>query len=325
MSPVRAFAAGTIGIGLYLHDLPAPEAVERLVAQAVAAEGVGFDGASMAEHHAGFRSYLPNPLLAASWILAATDRIWSGPNPLLLPLRNAAVVAEDLAWLDARFPGRVGAGVAPGYHPDDFTALDVGSFDRRGSEYEVQLARITAVLGGRDDDPLAADHAVRALGDRHIPIVGAAGSARAARRAAAAGIGLLMDSMASPEELAAVAAVYSAAGGDGPRVLGRRIWVGEPPLELFEAQLAAYRSKADAGSFMQSVTTSALIGGSVDSIVERVVAAAQAAGASALALRIHLPGLDPAIADEQITTVGEELLPPLRRALANTSTSWEGP
>lgn len=307
---------GSIGIGLYLHDLPAGDAVDRLVAQAVIAERSGFDAATVAEHHAGFRSYLPNPILAASWMLAETARIWSGPNPLLLPLRNAGLVAEDLAWLDARFPGRVGGGVAAGYQADDFTALGIDGFDARGRLYGDQLAALAAALRGADSGLLGRDHALAALDGRSIPLVGAAGSRAAAERAARAGVGLLADSMASPAALARVAAMYEEAGGAGPRLLGRRIWVGEAPMHLFEAQLAGYRSKAGDGSFIHTVTTDALLHGTAEQVVEQVLDAATAFGATALALRIHLTGLDPDVADDQIRRVGEEVLPVLRGAFA---------
>ena len=35
-----------------------------------------------------------------------------------------ALLAEEVAWLDARFPGRVGIGVGPGSLPLDFEAMD---------------------------------------------------------------------------------------------------------------------------------------------------------------------------------------------------------
>lgn len=316
---MTAFAPATIGIGLYLHDLPAPAAVERLVEQAVIAERVGFDGATLAEHHAGFGNYLPDPLQAANWLLGATEHIWSGPGPLLLPLRNVRLVAEQIAWLDARFPGRVGAGFAPGYHADDFAALGIDNFDRRGSAYASMLIELTSILGGREDGPLGRDRAVQALGGRAIPMVGAAGSKRAAQRAADAGIGLLMDSMAAPADLARLVDQYEAAGGRGPRVVGRRVWVGEPPLELFEAQLSTYQSKAGDASFIQAATTDALIGGTAESVLDGLAEVAVAARATAFALRVHLPGLEPEIADEQIQRVGEEILPELRAVLERTS------
>lgn len=309
-----ALAPGSIGIGLYLHDLPAVELVDRLVAQARLAEDVGFDSATVAEHHGGFRSYLPNPTLAASWILAATDRLWSGPNPLLLPLRNVVLAAEDLAWLAARFPGRVAAGVAAGYQVDDFTAVGVDGFDARGRTYGEQLVRLATALRGEDDGPLGADHAVQVCRDHPIPVVGAAGSKGAARRAARAGTGLLFDSMTPPADLAQVVAWYEEAGGAGPRLLGRRVWVGEPPMDLFEAQLASYQGKAEQGSWLQRTTANALIHGRADEVIEQVLVAARAAGATGLALRVHLPGLEPAVAEAQLRRLGEEVLPGLREA-----------
>ena len=308
-----AMAPGSIGLGLYLHDGPAGAAVDHLVAQAVLAERSGFDAVTVAEHHAGFRSYLPNPLLAASWMLDATERVWSGPNPLLLPLRDALLVAEDLAWLAVRFPGRVAAGFAAGYHEDDFAALGNDGFAGRGRRYGEQLVALAAALdGGAAAGRLAGDHAIAQLAPGSVPLAGAAGSAAAARRAARAGVGWLMDSMATADDLARIAGEYVAAGGDGPRVLGRRVWVGAPPLHLFEAQLSAYQSKAEPGSWLQAATGDALIGGRAEEVAERVSHAAEAAGATVLALRVHLPGLTPEQACEQIEAVAAEVLPRLR-------------
>ncbi|HEX2849358.1 MAG TPA: LLM class flavin-dependent oxidoreductase [Acidimicrobiales bacterium] len=309
-------AAGSVGLGLYLHDLPPGPATHRLVAQAVAAEQAGFDGVSVAEHHAGFPGYLPNPVLAATWMLEATRRLWCGPMPLLLPLRSPALVAEDLAWLDARFPGRVAAGFAPGYHADDFAAVGAGGFEERGRLYGERLTQVASTLRGEATGPAGRDRAVVARGGVPVPLVSAAGSPGAARRAARAGVGLLLDSMARADDLARVVAAYEGAGGTGPCILGRRVWVGDPPLHLFEAQLAAYRSKADAASWMQQASADLLIGGAADEVVDRVVEAAKAAHATALALRVHLPGLDPDVADDQIRRVGAQVVPAVRAALS---------
>lgn len=311
---MTAMPPGSVGVGLYLHDLPAVQAVDRLVSQAVLAEQAGFDSATVAEHHAGFRSYLPNPILAASWMLAETERIWSGPNPLLLPLRDVPTVAEDLAWLDARFPGRVAGGLAAGYQEADFVALRRAGFETRGRTYGEQVLELAAILRGEDAGPIGRDHAVSGLAGRTVPLVGAAGSPAAARRGAKAGIGLLYDSMATNEDLARVVGYHADAGGGGPRLLGRRVWVGDPPMHLFEAQLAAYKGKADAGSWLQAATTAALLHGPAEQVIEQVLAAASAARATALALRVHLPGLEPGAADDQIRRLGEEVLPGLREA-----------
>jgi alkanesulfonate monooxygenase SsuD/methylene tetrahydromethanopterin reductase-like flavin-dependent oxidoreductase (luciferase family) len=314
---MTVLADGSVGLALYLHDLPVAQAVDRLVAQAVLAEESGFDGVTVPEHHAGFRSYLPTPLLAASWLLCETERLWVGPVPLLLPLRNAALVAEELSWLDVRFPGRVVAGTAPGYQADDFRAVDDDGFERRGAVYGARLQQLAAALRGEAGGLLGRDHSLADRSRPPVPVVGAAGSPAAARRAASAGVGLLMDSTTSDDRLSEVAAAYVAAGGNGPRLLNRRVWVGDPPVELLERQLAAYRDKADAASWMQSVTADVVAAGTPPQIVERLLSATDASGATSVALRVHLQGLEPAEADEQIRQVGEQLLPALREALAH--------
>ena len=110
----------------YPHDEPrrASAVIDELRAQAALAVEHGFDGVMTSEHHGGFAGYLPNPLQLAGFLLDAMPRGWAAPCPLLLPLRPAALVAEEIAWLAARFPGRVGLGVAAGALPADFEIMD---------------------------------------------------------------------------------------------------------------------------------------------------------------------------------------------------------
>jgi len=319
---MAALAAGQICLGLYLHESDVRGAVARLVEQAVLAEQSGFDGVTLAEHHAGFPTYLPNPLLASSWILESTTRLWSGPLPLLPALRPPALVAEDLAWLAVRHPGRVVAGFAAGYHEDDFVAVGDEGYARRGATYGARVREIAAALRGAADGPLAGDPALAVAAG--VPLVGAAGSAAAARRAADAGVGLLMDSMSADDALATVVAAWTGAGGAGPVLLNRRVWVGEPPLELFSRQLAGYRKKAEVGSWMQAASTDALVSGAPEQIAERLAASIEASNATALGLRVHVNGLAPAAAEEQIRLVGDRVLPLLRPLLPSPSGAIAG-
>jgi len=112
---MEPFAPGSVSLRLYPHnDLSATGIVDELRTQASLAVQHGFDGVMTSEHHGGFHGYLPNPLQAAGWCLEAMPGGWAAPCPLLLPLRPPALVAEEIAWLAARFPGRVGIGVASG-------------------------------------------------------------------------------------------------------------------------------------------------------------------------------------------------------------------
>ena len=85
------FAPGSISLRLYPHlDLPAPEIVEELRAQAALAATHGFDGVMTSEHHGGFAGYLPNPLQMSAFILGENDSGWVAPCPLLLPLHRTS-------------------------------------------------------------------------------------------------------------------------------------------------------------------------------------------------------------------------------------------
>src|SRR6266545_5796605 len=147
-----SFAPGSVSLRLYPHnDLPAPAIVEELRAQAALGAEHGFDGVMTSEHHGGFAGYLPNPLQVAGWCLEAMPNGWAAPCPLLLPLRPAALVAEETAWLAARFPGRVGVGVASGALASDFQVMGL---EMRGlsATFAASLERVVALLSGHVPD-----------------------------------------------------------------------------------------------------------------------------------------------------------------------------
>ena len=178
------FAAGSVSLRLYPHnDLPAPAIVDELRAQAALAATHGFDGVMTSEHHGGFHGYLPNPLQAAGWCLEAMATGWAAPSPLLLPLRPPALVAEEVAWLAARFPGRVGLGVASGALPEDFEIMGA-SMEHLAEQFSNALEIVTRILDGSDPGALAGDPAVKACIDQPVPVVSAAMGFTAVRRAA---------------------------------------------------------------------------------------------------------------------------------------------
>src|SRR5438105_11587701 len=100
------------------------------------------------EHHGDFAGYLPNPLQLAGFLLDAMPTGWAAPCPLLLPLRPAPLVAEEIAWLAARFPGRVGVGVAAGALPVDFEIMET-TMDDLAPRFAAALVAVTDALQGR--------------------------------------------------------------------------------------------------------------------------------------------------------------------------------
>jgi alkanesulfonate monooxygenase SsuD/methylene tetrahydromethanopterin reductase-like flavin-dependent oxidoreductase (luciferase family) len=305
-------ARSSVSLRLYPHDLAPADVVTELMAQARLAESAGFDGVMTSEHHGGFPNYVPNPLLATTWALDATDRIWAAPCPMLLPLRPVAQVIEDIAWTAQRFPGRVGAGFAAGALADDFVLSGV-PFEEMRARFRAALPVAVAGLRGDADGPLADDPAVAALRSRAVPTVSAALSPAAARRAGALGVGLLFDSLISPERAAEVSAAHEETGGAGSRVLIRRVWVGTPPATVVATQMDRYRRVAPASAQERWGAGDSLVTSSDPAeIADRLVELLRATNCDALNIRLFQAGTTPAQVRDQIELVGGEVLPLLR-------------
>lgn len=309
-------APGSISLRLYPHDLRAADIVGELRAQALLAEQVGFDGVMTSEHHGGFPNYLPNPLLAATWALDATDEIWAAPCPMLLPLRPASQVIEDLAWTAQRFPGRLGAGFAAGAMQHDFDLAEV-PFDEMVDRFKAALPRVTAALtGGEPEAALADDAAVGALQQSPVPVVSAVASRAAARRAARLGIGLLFDSIIGIERVAELSMVHEQAGGGGSRILIRRAWVGDPPGEAVATQMARYRAAAPAAATAHWASDGGLVAASdPGEVAARLAQQLSDAHCDALNLRVFHAGVDPLEVRRQIERLGDDVLPRLRQGI----------
>jgi alkanesulfonate monooxygenase SsuD/methylene tetrahydromethanopterin reductase-like flavin-dependent oxidoreductase (luciferase family) len=311
MSP---FAPGSVSFRSYPHDsLDAPEILAELCTQAALATSHGFDGVMTSEHHGGFAGYLPNPLQLAGFLLDAMPEGWAAPCPLLLPLRPTALVAEETAWLDARFAGRVGIGVAAGALPVDFDIVDTTMEDLAG-RFGAALTTLAAALRGEAVGTLAHDPAIARTRARPIPVLSAAASKAAARRAAAAGVGLLFDSLVTPDHVRALVDEYHRDGGTQPCVLIRRVWVGEPPRADVERQVDVYRSYAPANAAARWGTDE-MATGSADTIAKQLVETAHQAGVNALNLRVHVPGVGVDAAREQIARIGTDVVPFVKEQL----------
>jgi len=310
------FAPGSVSLRLYPHnDLPAPAIVEELRAQAALGAERGFDGVMTSEHHGGFAGYLPNPLQVAGWCLEAMPHGWAAPCPLLLSLRPPALVAEETAWLAARFPGRVGVGVAAGALKDDFEVMAL-SMDDRAARFAKGLEELVGALSGSDPRGLADDPAIKACAEHPVPVLSAAMSLTAVRRAARHGVGILFDSLSTPEHCRELSDAYRAAEGSGPCVVIRRAWVGEPPRDGVARQLDVYRGYAPAASQTHWEGEQLVASTSAGDVADGLADAARRAGADAVNVRVHVPGVTPDAAREQIARLGAEVVPALREEIA---------
>lgn len=309
-------APGQVSFRLYPHALPVRDCVAALLEQARLAERAGFDGIMTAEHHGGFPGYVPQPLQLAGWCLDVTERIWAAPCPLLLPLQHWSHVAEQIAWLAARFPGRVAVGFAIGGLAQDFELADL-DFEKALPDFKRALPRVAEALRGEAPEPLGLDPALAACRADPIPITSAAGSPGAVRRAASVGAGVLYDSLQTVERIRKLSDVYRAEGGRGARIGIRRVWIGPPPTENVASQMDFYRSYTTEETQSHWGEGQELVGGADGAeVAERLLAFAEAADCDALNLRVHVKDIEPERVAEQIARLGEETLPIVRAGLA---------
>ena len=316
------FAPGSVSIRLYPHNELDPAAVVReLCAQACLALESGFDGMTAGEHHGGFAGYLPQPLQMAGFVLEESSSGWAAAAPLLLPLRPTALVAEEVAWLNARHPGRVGLGVAAGALPRDFEIAGA-DITHAAARFTSALPRLVAMLRGVDLGELSGDGALAACRHHPVTVLSAAVSATAARRAARCGAGILMEGMSDAGRAARLVGAFDAAGGTGPKVLIRRVWLGESQAELIRRQRAVYDSYAATDTTFGADQT--VVSADPAEVTGRLAELVRACGADALSLRLHLPGMTSGAVREQIDALGAHVVGALKDELAPGSGSATG-
>lgn len=124
------------GVYSSIADPPSGENIARCIdevmEEAQLAEEFGFDSYFFGEHHQDKDGFLPSPLIVATAVAARTRTLVVGTSVILLPLRNALRLAEDVITLDQVSRGRIILGVGIGYQPADFQAFDVPMEHRVG-------------------------------------------------------------------------------------------------------------------------------------------------------------------------------------------------
>ena len=313
LTATAPLAPGSVSLRLYPHSLGAEELVAEMRAQAALGRESGFDGVMTSEHHGGFAGYLPNPLQMAGFLLDAMPGGWAAACPLLLPLRPAALVIEETAWLAARFPGRVGLGVATGSLQADFDILETNK-DDLVARFAAGLTRVSNALSGSDAGDLAGDPAVAACRESPVPLVSAAMSPAAVRRAAAAGAGLLFDSLSTVERCRQLTDAYREAGGTEASILVRRVWFGPPPSSRQEKQVDVYRTYAATAAQNHWADDAVLSGSDPAELAGLVAETVEATGCDALNIRLHVPGITPEEIRDQLAALGA-VVPEIRRLL----------
>ena len=113
--------------------------VADIVAEAIAADRLGFHSAWLGEHHFSTLGVLSCPDLALAYIAARTQRIRLAPAVTVLPLHHPIRVAEQWASLDLLSGGRVDFAAGRGYDRREYAPLGV-DFDANQAIFEEGMA-----------------------------------------------------------------------------------------------------------------------------------------------------------------------------------------
>jgi probable F420-dependent oxidoreductase len=158
-----------------------PDEIRRF---AIEVEGLGFDHLMTFDHVVGADPAVHGPLegpythehpfhepFVLFGFLAAVCRLEFFTGILVLPQRQAALVAKQAAEVDVLSRGRLRLGVGIGWNRVEYEALGV-PFQRRGARLAEQIAVMRALWSGEVIDFTGEDHRVRAASMLPRPVRG---------------------------------------------------------------------------------------------------------------------------------------------------------
>lgn len=225
-------------------DLASPEAIDSAagVAERLGWEAVWTTDHVLVDHAAAAADYrtIYDAIQTLAWVAGRHPSVRLGTSVIVVPQRNAVVLAKELATLDAFSGGRVIAGVGVGWNEREFANLGMGDrFRIRGAYLDETIALWRHLWSGSTEPFAGKVHRFDDFVFGPIPAQGAAlpiwigGRAEAAlKRAGRLGDGYHA-SASSPEaygpRLPIIRAAADAAGRPMPMLSARvRVAFGQP-------------------------------------------------------------------------------------------------
>jgi alkanesulfonate monooxygenase SsuD/methylene tetrahydromethanopterin reductase-like flavin-dependent oxidoreductase (luciferase family) len=139
----------------FIQGEPPDEHARRLRDFARHAEALGFDSLWITDHivtaHRLYRVSWLDSLITLAHVAAITERVRLGTSILILPVRQPAVLAKEIATLHYLSGNRYIYGIGTGWHAPEFAACGVAKSERGGRTDEV-LAATMALFEGPDVD-----------------------------------------------------------------------------------------------------------------------------------------------------------------------------
>jgi probable F420-dependent oxidoreductase len=174
----------------------------------VEAERLGFHGVFLVEHHFTGQGQVSASMTLLAYLAARTSRIRLGTAVVVLPWHNPVLVAEQAATLDLLSGGRLDLGVGKGYRRAEFAGfcMPMEEAQERFDEAIEVIRRAWTSEGRfshhgrrwRFEDIVVEPEPVQRP---HPPLWLAAGSEGSIRRAAREGYNLLLDQIASTDQV----------------------------------------------------------------------------------------------------------------------------
>jgi probable F420-dependent oxidoreductase len=137
----------TMQPALILPTMPAGANPEGILAAAETADRLGWQTAWTTDHvlvpHATAGEYgtIYDVIVTLAWIGAKFPRLRLGTSVIVVPMRNAVVLAKELATLDSLVGGRLAVGVGVGWNEVEFGNVGVTDvFHRRGAYVDETMA-----------------------------------------------------------------------------------------------------------------------------------------------------------------------------------------
>jgi probable F420-dependent oxidoreductase len=132
-----------VDFGICLPNLRARSSAEGIDTAAEVAERLGWSTVWTTDHllidraNAGDYGRIYEAILTLAWVGARHPRVKLGTSVIVVPMRNAVVLAKELATLDSLTGGRAIAGVGIGWNEPEFGNVGVaGRFHERGAYLE---------------------------------------------------------------------------------------------------------------------------------------------------------------------------------------------
>lgn len=154
-----------VRVGLCVPNFGSNLSKESVVSAAVEADRLGYDSIWVTDHIAIGASH-PYPygrtyeaITTLSYLAGKTESIKLGTSVIVAPLRNAVLVAKQLATLDVLTEGRLVVGFGAGWEPTEFMAMG-SDFRVRGRLLDEQLKLIKALWSGKAPDFVGEFHKV---------------------------------------------------------------------------------------------------------------------------------------------------------------------